>query len=142
MLSRWLSFSVASLTLSFAAISGAEAQSGWAEQRPVQFRYSDQGMTNEVYRNQLGVSAAAAAATVAISSRDGASGGGSGSGGQSSGQLQNVIQVNPIISNTGSGNVYLNIGDVNGAQTSTDSNQTSTNTSQTARKGGSIVLNP
>ncbi len=104
MLQTHLKLSLATSLILLAVSSAAHAQSGWAEQRPVQFRYSDQGMTNEVYRNQLGISGAAAAASVAISSGNGgASGGGAALRCQSSGQLQNVIQVNPVISNTGGG---------------------------------------
>lgn len=119
--------------------AGSAFAQGWAEQRPAQFRYSEQGMANEVYRTQMGVAGASAAASVAVSS---GAGGGGGLGGslQSSQQLSNVIQVNPT--NTGDGDIYLNVTVTGTTQTTTDSSQTSTNQtqSQTVRKGGSAQI--
>jgi hypothetical protein len=119
------------LALSLAGLigsSGAALAQGWGEQAPLQFRYLSQGVTNEVYRNQLGTSAAAAAASSSSLS------GGSGSSGlgQSSNQLNNAIQVDSHdtynVTITGDGN-YLNVtgSTVNAQQTSTGTSQTSTN---------------
>lgn len=125
----------------FAALAGAFpafAQSGWAEQRPVQFRYADQGQTNEALRNQLGTSASAAAAAVAASS---GLGGGAGAGSlQNSDQYNNAVIFNPNVTNSGGGDVYLNV-TINADQTSGTTNQSSSNTSQAVRNGGTI-LNP
>jgi hypothetical protein len=128
---------LAGFALATFMISTPAFAQGWAEQRPAQFRYVDQGMANEVYRNQLGTSGAAAAASVAISGGAGAGGGGSLQGSE---QLNNVIQLNPT--NTGSGEIYLNVTVTGTTQTTTDSSQNSTNQSQsqTLKKGGSAQI--
>ena len=117
---------MALLLVGIVGSAGAASAQAWGEQAPLQFRYSNQGISNEVYRNQLGASAAAAAA-----SSSSLGGGGSGLG-QSSSQLNNAVQI--VDSNTynvtisGNGN-YLNItgSNVNAQQTSTGTSQTSTN---------------
>jgi hypothetical protein len=119
--------------------TGVALAQGWGEQAPMQFKYSNQGLSNEVYRNQLGAAAAAASAS--------ASGGGLGTA-QGNNQLSNVVQVTN--SNTynvnvaGDGNV-LNMGDtVNAQQTSSDSNQTNANTNTSTKQsasGSSQILN-
>jgi hypothetical protein len=111
----------------FVASPGVALAQGWGEQAPLQFRYLSQGVTNEVYRNQLGTSAAAAAAS--SSSLSGGSGGGIG---QASNQLNNAIQLDSHdtynVTITGDGN-YLNVtgSTVNAQQTSTGTTQTTTN---------------
>ena len=118
---------MALLLVGIVGSAGAASAQAWGEQAPLQFRYSNQGISNEVYRNQLGTTAAAAAA----SSSSSGSLGGSGLG-QSSSQLNNAVQI--VDSNTynvtisGNGN-YLNItgSNVNAQQTSTGTSQTSTN---------------
>jgi hypothetical protein len=135
----------ACLAISLCGIAGsvgAAAAQAWGEQAPVQFKYANQGLTNEVYRNQLGGAAAAASAS--------ASGGGLGSGtGQSSNQLDNAVQINNAntynITVSGSSN-YLNVsGDtVNAQQTSTGTSQTSSNSTAAAtppKNGSSPYLN-
>jgi Flp pilus assembly protein TadG len=116
---------------------------GWGEQAPLQFKYINQGVTNEVYRNQLGTTAAAASSSSSLGS-------GSGSGlGQASSQLNNAVQLNENntynVTITGDGN-YLNVtgSTVNAQQTSTGTKQTTTNslgTSGSPRTGSSPYLN-
>ncbi|MGH6725360.1 MAG: hypothetical protein ACREB8_02295 [Pseudolabrys sp.] len=114
------------MVLWIVGLSGAALAQGWGEQAPLQFRYSNQGISNEVYRNQLGMTAAAAAA----SSSSGLSGG--GGLGQSSSQLNNAIELNGNntynVTVTGDNN-YLNVSgsSVNAQQTSTGTTQSSSN---------------
>jgi hypothetical protein len=117
--------------------AGAACAQAWGEQAPVQFKYSNQGQVDEVYRNQLGTAAATAAASAAALAS-----GGSGSG-QSSSQLNNAVEVNSNntydVTVSGSSN-YLNFGGdtVNAQQTSTGTKQASSNsTSAPATKNGS-----
>lgn len=134
------------LAVSFVVLAGAAtgaAAQGWGEQAPVQFKYANQGLTAEVYRNQLSASAAAASAS--------ARAGGLGYG-QSSNQLNNAVQINNNntynVTVSGSDN-YLNFnGDtVNADQTSSGTTQTSDNSSNTSSSttnklhGSSDVLN-
>jgi hypothetical protein len=113
--------------------AGSVSAQGWGEQAPLQFKYSNQGISNEVYRNQLGTTAAAAAAS---SSSGGGSGGSLGSG-QLSSQLNNAVQLDSHntynVTITGNGN-YLNVtgSNVNAQQTSTGTSQSSTNSSGTS----------
>jgi len=112
--------------------AGSASAQGWGEQAPLQFRYSNQGISNEVYRNQLGTTAAAAAAS--SSSLGGSGGLGFG---QSSNQLNNAVQLNEAntynVTISGSGN-YLNVSGstVNAQQTSTGTSQSSSNRSGTS----------
>lgn len=114
--------------------AGAALAQGWGEQAPLQFKYSNQGISNEVYRNQLGMSAAAAAAS--SSSGGSLSGGGLG---QASSQLNNAVQLNEAntynVTITGNGN-YLNV-----SGSSVNAQQTSTGTSQTSSNSKSPYLN-
>jgi len=126
----------------FLASEGSAQAQGWGEQAPLQFRYSNQGITNELYRNQLGLAAAAAA-----TSSSSLSSGGSGSNGtnQLSSQLNNAVQVTESntynVTISGSGN-YLNVtgATVNAQQSSTGTSQTSTNKDSSA-KSSSPFLN-
>jgi hypothetical protein len=117
---------------------GACAQ-GWGEQAPMQFKYSNQGMSNEVYRLQLGASAVAAAAAASA-----AGGGGAGGGlGQGSSNLNNAVQINNNatynVTVSGDSN-YLNFGDtINAQQTSSGTTQSSSN--QSTSSGSSSILN-
>jgi hypothetical protein len=110
-----------------AAILSAPARAqGYGEQAPLQFKYANQGLTNEVYRLQLGAAAAAAAASSSSS-------GGLGGNGQQSNNLNNAIQVynNQTYNVTMSGsNDVLNVsGDtINAQQSSSGTKQTNTNT--------------
>lgn len=104
----------------FAAPALAQA---WGEQAPVQFKFMNQGLTTEVYRNQLGAAAAAAAGGV---------GGGALGSGQSSNQLNNAVQIinnnNYNVSVSGEDNVLNFQGDtVNAQQSSTGTTQTNSN---------------
>lgn len=106
---------------------GVACAQAWGEQAPVHFKYANQGMAQELYRNQLGAAAAASAASSSAS--------GGGGLGQSSNQLDNAVQLNNAstynITISGKGD-YLNIsGDAVNAQ------QTSTGTKQTTRNSGS-----
>jgi hypothetical protein len=126
------------LLLCMVGSPGAALAQGWGEQVPLQFRYSNQGISNEVYRNQLGTTAAAAASS---SSSGGLSGGGGGFG-QSSNQLNNAIQLSGNntynVTVTGSNN-YLNVSgsSVNAQQTSTGTTQSSSNST-----GSTTVVKP
>ena len=112
--------------LAVSASSSAFAQ-GWGEQAPIQFKYSNQGVTNEIYRLQFG-------ASVAASASSSSGGGGTGLGNaQSSSNLNNAVQINNSANYTvtisGTGN-YLNFGDtINAQQSSTGTQQTSANSS-------------
>jgi hypothetical protein len=133
------------LTAAFLVISGAAIAQGWGEQGAVQFRYSNQGLSNEVYRNQFGIAAAAAAA---VAGGGGLGGGGTGSA-QGNNQLSNVVQINNNstynVSVTGDGNFLTFDNNVDAEQTSTDSNQTNSNVvnriSGGVQGGSSEILN-
>jgi hypothetical protein len=108
-----------------ALASAPSRAQGYGEQAPLQFKYANQGLTNEVYRLQLGAAAAAAAAS--------SSSGGLGGNGQQSSNLNNAIQVynNQTYNVTMSGsNDVLNVsGDtINAQQSSSGTKQTNTNT--------------
>ena len=78
----------------------ARAQ-GFGEQRPLQFKNANNGLTNEVYRRQLG--AAAVATAVAGSS-------GGGGSGQSGSAVNNAVQTSRYLNITVSGeNNVLNV---------------------------------
>jgi hypothetical protein len=120
------------------ALSSSVLAQGWGEQAPVQFKFSNQSMTSEVYRLQLGASSAAAAAAAA------AGGGGFGGGLQSSSNLNNAVQINNNatynVTVSGDSN-YLNFGDtINAQQSSTGTQQSSANTSSST-SGASKFLN-
>ncbi len=108
----------------------AATANGWGEQAAPSFRYSNQGMTNEIYRVQLGASAVASAAAAAAASRGSAGGGLSTA--QTSDQLNNVVQINNNatynVQVSGNDN-YLNFDTkVDAQQTSHDSSFDSSNT--------------
>jgi hypothetical protein len=119
------------------ALSSSVLAQGWGEQAPVQFKFSNQSMTSEVYRLQLGASSAAAAAAAA-------GGGGFGGSLQSSSNLNNAVQINNNatynVTVSGDSN-YLNFGDtINAQQTSSGTQQSSSNTSSST-SGASKILN-
>lgn len=108
---------------------------GWGEQAAPSFRYSNQGITNEIYRVQLGASAVASAAAAAAASR-GSAGGGLSSA-QTSDQLNNVVQINNNatynVQVSGNDN-YLNFDTkVDAQQSSQDSSFESSNTGTSYR---------
>jgi len=117
-----LSFIYAALAIS---PSSSAFPQGWGEQAPIQFKYSSQGVTNEIYRLQFG-------ASVAASASSSSGGGGTGLGNaQSSSNLNNAVQINNSanynVTISGTGN-YLNFGDtINAQQSSTGTQQTSAN---------------
>ncbi len=103
--------------------SHAQAQA-FGEQAPVQFKFNNTAETSEIYRQQLGASAAAAASS-------GLGGYGYGLSGQSSSQTTNGVTVTNTYNVTMSGsNDTLNVqgATVNANQTSTGTTQTSANT--------------
>lgn len=112
---------------------------GYGEQAPPQFRYSTQGLSNEVYRQQFSASAAASAS----SSR----GGGSGSSGslQSAQELNNVVQINNNstynLSISGSSNLLSFDNKVDAAQRSDGTSQSSSNAGVVHSSGESRYLN-
>lgn len=115
--------------IGFAGSAGAALAQAWGEQAPVQFKYANQGATDEVERVQLGTAAITAGASTLGS-------GGSGGSGQSSGQTNNAVEVNSNntynVTVSGSSGTYLNFGDgatATATQTSTGTTQTSKNSS-------------
>ena len=88
------------------------------------------GTVNEVYRQQLGASAAAAAASAGVY-------GAGGLGAQSTNQLDNAVQINNNYYVSGSGTILNVTGDqVNAQQQSTGTTQTSAN--QSSRGSASV----
>jgi len=96
---------------------------GWGEQISPQFRYSNQGLTNEIYRQQFSAAATARA-------QSSTSGGGGGSG-QGASELNNVVQINNNsvynISVSGDSNEVGVDNLIDAAQKSEGTQQTSTN---------------
>ena len=107
-------------------LPGAASAQGWGEQTPLQFKYLNQGVANELYRNQLGASAAASASSSGSGSLS------NGGNGQSSNQLNNAVQISESntynVTITGNNN-YLNVSGatVNAQQTSTGTSQANSN---------------
>lgn len=123
------------------ATAPASAQ-GFGEQAAPSFRYSNQGLSNEVYRIQYGATALSSAAS--------ASGGRGGLGsGQTSDQLNNVVQItnnsNYSVSINGSTNSLSFDNTVNADQKSAGTAMKSTNsgtvTNSVQPKSSSDYLN-
>jgi hypothetical protein len=109
-----------SFILSLLAGAPAYAQ-GFGEQRALQFRFSNNGLTNEVYRRQLGASA--------VSSSSSSTSGGSEPGQAGSG-VNNAVQTTRYLNITvdGQNNVLNVVGEtINAEQKSTGTQQSSTN---------------
>jgi len=108
-----------------AAAVPASAQ-GFGEQGTLQFKYVNQGMQTEIYR-QFKASATAAAAQ-ALGAAGGA-GGASGADGQGNTAMSDVVQLGTTylnVTNTGNGAV-LNIDGVKVGQSSSGTNQSNGN---------------
>jgi hypothetical protein len=112
---------------------------GYGEQSPPQFRYSNQGLTNEVYRQQFSAAAAASAKT------SGSSGSGSSGPSQSAQELNNVVQINNNstynLSISGSSNLLSFDNKVDAAQRSDGTSQSSSNAGVVHSGGNSSYLN-
>ena len=121
------------VTLSWLFAHSALAN-GWGESQAPAFRYNSQGLSNEVYRVQLGVSAVSSA--VVTRPAAGNASGGSGTG-QSSDQLNNVVQIHNNatynVSIQGHDN-YLNF------NTTVDAQQTSTGSSMSTSNSGTQYI--
>ncbi len=105
---------------------GSSMAQGFGEQRAVQFKYANQGLTNEVYRRQLGAAAASSSSSSSSSS-------GSGQGGSA---LNNAVQTSSNLNVTvnGTGNTLNITGDTLKAdQNSSGTSQTNENTQATAK---------
>ncbi len=94
---------------------------GFGEQRPLQFKNVNNGLTNEVYRRQLGASAVASAT---------ASSSGGGGSGQSGSAVNNAVQTSRYLNITVSGenNILNVVGEtINAEQQSSGTQQSSAN---------------
>ena len=114
--------SIAIMTVLVASVS-ARAQ-GYGEQAPLQFKYVNQGMQTEIYRQQFKASAASAAAQAL----GGASSGSAGTG-QAGTSMNDVVQLGTTylnVSNTGNG-ATLNINGASVGQQSSGTNQSNSN---------------
>jgi len=106
------------------AASGPASAQGFGEQGTLQFKYVNQGMQTEIYRQQFKASANAAAAQAL-----GGAGGSSGADGQGNTAMSDVVQLGTTylnVTNTGNGAV-LNIDGVKVGQSSSGTNQSNGN---------------
>ena len=114
---------------------------GFGEQAAPQFRYSNQGLTNEVYRQQFSAAAAAAASA----KNSGSSGSGSSGPSQSAQELNNVVQINNNstynLSISGSSNLLSFDNKVDAAQRSDGTSQSSSNAGVVHSGGSSSYSN-
>ena len=122
-MSRNFLLSTGAVSLLFALAPFTAFAQGFGEQRPLQFRNANNGLTLEVYRRQLGASAAASAAASATASGVGASG-------QSGSAVNNAVQTTRYlnVSVTGENNILNVVGEtINASQESSNTEQSSSN---------------
>ncbi len=123
-----LSRRYACVVLAFTLLAPAPVSAqGFGEQRPLQFKNANNGLTNEVYRRQLG--AASSSSATATSSSGGASG-------QAGSAVNNAVQTTRYLNVTVSGqNNILNIvGEtINAEQQSEGTGQSSVNEQTSTR---------
>lgn len=120
---RYVSVLFVIAMLGLIGTSAASRAQGFGEQGTLQFKYVNQGMQTEIYRQQFKASANASAA----SALGGA--GGSGADGQGNTSMSDVVQLGTTylnVTNTGNG-ATLNINGASVGQQSSGTNQSNAN---------------